>query len=98
LPLTFCRTIGLGVCKVTFVDACIAMRLAPDHLRRLAVGAKKGASQSIAIPESRLLRDNVKAVVGVFHQRARTLQAEVFDSLRRCLAGLGLEGAAKLAG
>lgn len=37
------------------------------------------------------------AVVGVFHQRACRLQAEVFDRLRRRLAGFGLEGATELA-
>ena len=69
----------------------------PDHLRRLAEGAKKGTSHLVAIPEPGQLRDNVKGVAGVFHQRARALEAEVLDRRRRCLAGFGLEGAAELA-
>src|SRR6266478_9065329 len=97
LLLTSCRIIGLGFCELSFLDGRISTRLAPDHLRRLAIGAEKGTSHLVAIPESGQLRDNVKGVVGVFHQRARPLQAEVLDSLRRCLAGFGLEGAAELA-
>ena len=73
LLLTSCRTIGLAFCEFTFLDGRISARLAPDHLRRLAVSAEKGTSHSVAIPESGLLRDNVKGVVGVFHQRARPL-------------------------
>ena len=64
---------GLGFRKLTFLDGRISARLAPDHLRRLAVGAEKGTSHSVAILESGQLRDNVKGVVGVFHQRALTL-------------------------
>src|SRR2546425_11088529 len=97
LLLTCCRTIGLGFCELTFLHGRISARLAPDHLRRLAVGAEKGTSHLVAIPESGQLRDNVKGVVSVFHQRARPLYAEVRDSLRRCLAGFSLEGAAELA-
>jgi hypothetical protein len=63
----------------------------------LAVGAEKGTSHSVAIPESGLLCDNINGVVGVFQQRARPLQAEVLDRLRWCLAGFGLEGAGELA-
>jgi hypothetical protein len=91
------RSIAFGFCALTFRDGRISARLAPDHLRRLAVGAEKGTSHSVAIPESGLLRDNVNDVVGVFQQRARPLQAEVLDRPRWCLAGFGLEGAAELA-
>src|SRR4030088_2306723 len=66
LLLTSCRTIGLGFCELIFLDGRISARLAPDHLRRLAVGAEKGTSHLVAIPESGQLRDNVKGVVGVF--------------------------------
>jgi hypothetical protein len=59
-------------------------RLVPDLLRRYAVGAKKGTSHSVAIPESGLLRDDVNGVVGIPHQRARRLQSEVLD---RCTTG-----------
>jgi hypothetical protein len=61
----------------------------PDHLWRLAVGAEKGTSHSVAIPESGLLRDNVNGVVGVFHQSARPLKAEVLYRFGRCLFGPG---------
>jgi hypothetical protein len=73
LLLTSYRLVDLGFCELTFLDERISARLAPDHLRRLAVGAQKGASHSVAIPKSGLLRDNVKGVVCVFHQRARPL-------------------------
>ena len=73
LLLSSCRIIGLGFCELSFLDGRISTRLAPDHLRRLAVGAEKGTSHLVAIPESGQLRDNVKGVVGVFHQRARPL-------------------------
>ena len=73
LLLTSYRIVDLGFCELTFLDERISARLAPDHLRRLAVGAEKGASHSVAIPKSGLLRDNVKGVVCVFHQRARPL-------------------------
>ena len=69
----------------------------PDDLRRLAVGAKKGASHSVAIAESGLLRDDVNGVVRVLHQRARPLQAKVFYGLCWRLASLGLKGATELA-
>ena len=85
------------MCELTSLDGRISARLAQDHLRRLVPGAEKGTSHSVPIPESGQLRDNVKGVIGVFHQRARPLQAEVLNSLRRCLAGFGLEGAAELA-
>jgi hypothetical protein len=71
--------------------------LTPDQLRGLAEGATKGTSHSIAIPESGQLRDNVKRVVCVLQQRARSLKAEVLDRFGRCLAGFKLKGAAKLA-
>jgi hypothetical protein len=54
-----------------------------DHLRRLALGAEKGTSHSVAIPESGLLRDNINGVVGVLQQRARPLEAEVLDRFGR---------------
>jgi hypothetical protein len=91
------RRRGLGFCELTFLGGCITTRLAPDHLRRLPVGAEKGTSHSVALAESGQLRDNVNGVVGVFHQRARRLQAEVLDRLRWCLAGFRLEGPAELA-
>jgi hypothetical protein len=75
LLLTSYRIIDLGLCELTFLDERISARLAPDHLWRLAVGAEKGASHSVAIPKSGLLRDNVKGMVCVFHQRARPLGA-----------------------
>lgn len=52
-----------------------------DHLRGLAVGAKKGTPHSVAIAESGLLRYNINGVVGVLHQRTRALQAEVLHRL-----------------
>jgi hypothetical protein len=73
LLLTSYRIVDLGFCELTFFDERISARLAPDHPRRLAVGAEKGASHSVAIPKSGPLRDNVKGVVCVFHQRARPL-------------------------
>jgi hypothetical protein len=56
---TSCRTIGLGLCELTFLNGRISSRAAPDHLRRLAVGAEKGTPHSVAIPESGQLRNNV---------------------------------------
>lgn len=89
--------IGLGIYELTFLDGRVSARLAPDHLRRLPVGAENGTSHSVAITESGLLRDNVKGVVGILQQRARPFEAEVLDRFGRCLAGFNLEGAAELA-
>jgi hypothetical protein len=73
----------------------------PRDWRRITCGgwpqARREVSHSVPNPESGQLRDNVKGVIGVFRQHARPLQAEVLNSLRRCLAGFGLEGAAELA-
>jgi len=88
---------AFGCCELAVRAGPISARLAPDRLRRLAVGAKKGTSHPVAIPESGLLRDNVNGVVGVFQQRTRPLQAEVLDRPRWCLGGFGLKGAAELA-
>ena len=88
---------AFGCCELAVRAGPISARLAPDRLRRLAVGADKGSSHSVAVAESGQLRDNVKGVAGVFHQRARALEAEVLDRPRWCLGGFGLKGAAELA-
>ena len=92
-----CQRIRFYPCELDVGEGCTCCRPMSDHVRRCAVGAKKGTTHSISIAESGLLCDDIIGVVGVLHQRSRALQAQILHRLCRRLACFGSEGTAELA-
>ena len=71
--------------------------MAAHGLGWLAKGAQEGAAHAFAIGEPGLPRDDFDRVAPLLHHQPGGLDAQMFDRLRRRLAGFCPKSATKLA-
>ena len=72
--------------------------VAPKDLRRLPEGTEERPSHMVAVAEPGLARHHIDRVAALLHERARTLDPKIFDSLGRRLTRFRMKGAAELTG